>query len=149
MLQFFLTFMLLFSANRSPLSESAGPAADPTVSITLVITNIPKVEGVMRVALFNKAEGFRDENFAVRKEPFPVKSLRESFTFKDLPPGRYAAAIYHDTNNNGKLDTNFLGIPTESYGFSNNVMGTFGPPSYQEASFEVLSGNRVVSIKLR
>ncbi len=121
----------------------------PTASITLVISNIPKVVGSMRVALFNQEKGFREEAAAYRKDLFAVTEVRATFTWRDLPPGRYAVAIYHDPNNSGKLDTNFFGIPTESYGFSNNVMGSFGPPSFMEASFVVASGNKVVPIKLR
>ena len=41
--------------------------------------------------------------------------------FNDIPPGTYAIAVFHDENANGKLDKNFLGIPCEGYGASNNV----------------------------
>lgn len=58
-------------------------------------------------------------------------------TIPDLPPGKYAVAAYVDTNNNGKQDRNFLGVPTEIYGFSNNVRGQFGPPAFSAAAFDV------------
>lgn len=138
----FLGFAVI--RNAQPKSDKA-----PTVAITLVITNIPKAIGSMRIALFDREKGFRDEAFAVRKDVFPLSDLRATFTWHDLPPGRYAVAIYHDANNSGKLNTNFFGIPTESYGFSNNAMGTFGPPSFQETSFTVEVGTKIVPIKLR
>ncbi len=145
MLNIVLPFLLLLGS---------GPAASPKMtgdtpgSIHVVITNIPKALGTIRVALFNGEEGFREEEYAVRKELFPCKSQTETFVFKGLAPGRYAVAVYHDINNNGKLDT-ILFFPTEYYGFSNNVMGTFGPPSFTDASVVVQAGTKVVPIQLR
>lgn len=55
--------------------------------------------------------------------------------FEDIPPGTYAIAVIHDENMNGKLDTNWLGIPTEGYGFSNEEKGGAGVPSFSNASF--------------
>ena len=55
----------------------------------------------------------------------------------DLPPGKYAVATYVDNNRNGRQDKNILGVPTEIYGFSNNVRGMFGPPGFSEAAFEI------------
>ena len=55
----------------------------------------------------------------------------------DLKPGKYAFKYFHDENNNEKLNTNFMGIPKEGYGFSNNAKGSFGPPSFDKTVFEV------------
>ena len=54
-----------------------------------------------------------------------------------LPVGVYAVSFYIDSNNNQKLDFNFFGVPIEQYGFSNNAMGFFGSPSFDEASFRI------------
>ncbi|WP_317168907.1 DUF2141 domain-containing protein [Lunatibacter salilacus] len=51
--------------------------------------------------------------------------------------------------NQGKLRTNALGIPRDGFGFSNDTMGTFGPPSFEKAAFKVTAGKNNVSIKLR
>lgn len=64
-------------------------------------------------------------------------------TVTDLPPGKYAVAVYVDNNKNGKQDKNFLGVPTEIYGFSNDARGKFGPPDFSAAVFEV--GENTVS----
>ena len=53
----------------------------------------------------------------------------------ELREGTYAIGFYIDKNQNEKIDTNFLGIPKEQFGFSNDVMGKFGPPSFEAASF--------------
>ena len=54
--------------------------------------------------------------------------------------------MFHDQNNNDKLDSNFMGIPNEPYGFSNNARGTFGPASWDDAKFEIKSDSLVISI---
>jgi len=55
----------------------------------------------------------------------------------DLPPGKYAVAAYVDNNRNGRQDKNFLGIPKENYGFSNDARGMFGPPDFAAAAFDI------------
>ena len=62
----------------------------------------------------------------------------EDFTATfELPSGTYAVGVFHDVDGNGALSKSFLGIPKEPFGFSNNVRGRFGPPSFMEASFSV------------
>ena len=65
-----------------------------------------------------------------------------------LPHGEYAFTLYVDFNGNQKLDKNFLGIPKEQYGFSNNVMGRMSPPTFDQAKFAI-AGPTTQNIKLR
>lgn len=58
----------------------------------------------------------------------------------DLPPGRYGVIVFHDENDDGRLDKNMLGMPTEGYGFSNNATGFFSAPSFDDAAITVGSG---------
>ena len=78
----------------------------------------------------------------------PVDGKTLLYTKENLKPGTYAVTMYHDSNGNGELDTNFLRIPKERYGFSNNARGTFGPPDYGECLFEV-KGDTTISIRLK
>lgn len=133
-----LTMLSAFTAPQKP-----GPG-----SIAVEITGIPSTKGLIRIALFDKAEGFTQHEFALQKASIPVKAATAAWTFQGLVAGRYAVAVYHDENSNAILDTNFLGIPTEAYGFSNDAMGTFGPPSFQAASFWVGTGATSIKIKL-
>ena len=71
-----------------------------------------------------------------------------SVSLTDLPPGRYAVAAYVDDNRNGRQDKNFLGIPQEIYGFSNDARGTFGPPDFSAAEFELGEASVSKSIHL-
>lgn len=60
-----------------------------------------------------------------------------TLTFSGVAPGTYAIVVIHDENGNGEMDTNFLGIPREPGGFSNNAPARMGPARFSEAAFEV------------
>ena len=78
----------------------------------------------------------------------PVDSNGEVvFRIDDLTPGKYAVSVVYDEDSNGKLNTGIFGIPTEPVGVSNNAKGKFGPPSYEDAAFE-LSGSGTIRISL-
>lgn len=111
-------------------------------------------EAVMRIS-FSGLESQRapiyvelldKQGASIRKEVKTLESGR--IELKDLKPGVYALRIFQDLNGNGKLDTGWMGIPTEPYGFSNNAMGRFGPPALKDQLFE-FDGSSVVVIKLR
>jgi len=83
---------------------------------------------------------------AIRKE---IKTLENGqVELKSVLPGVYALRIFQDLNGNGKLDTGWMGIPSEPYGFSNNAMGRFGPPSLADQLF-YFDGKTPVDIALR
>jgi uncharacterized protein (DUF2141 family) len=73
-----------------------------------------------------------------------IKDNKSSFSVTDLSPGKYAVRYYHDENMNGKMETNLAGKPTEGYGFSNNVIGKFGPPPFEKWLFEVSGDKKIV-----
>ena len=118
--------------------------------ILIKVKNLPNNKGAIHVAIYNKAENFpkNDGKFLGLK-----KNVKEVFydgiKVKNLKAGKYAIAIYHDQNNNNKFDR-FLGLPSEKYGFSNNAKVFFGPPNFEEASFNLFEKElKKVSIELR
>ena len=66
-----------------------------------------------------------------------IKNKKCTIIIKNLKPGKYAFKYFHDENSDKELETNWLGIPDEGYGFSNNATGTFGPPDFEDMIFEV------------
>lgn len=115
-------------------------------TLTVTIDNIQEAKGSLRVGLFDNADNFLKES----REGKIVKASAGAMTieFDNLVSGDYAVSVIHDLNENGELDSNFIGIPTEPYGFSNNAMGNFGPPSFEKAKFK-LAENLTTSISLR
>ena len=70
------------------------------------------------------------------------------YTFVTLTQGAYALAIYHDENSNGEFDRSFLGWPIEDYVFSNYAEGSFGPPSFEDASF-ILKDSLLIELEFK
>jgi uncharacterized protein (DUF2141 family) len=123
--------LLMAVAAVSVTAQAACPG------IHVQIRNIRNSTGTVDCALFESPEGFPTEvlHSATNVMVIKVRQTQARCDFEDIPPGRYALAIVHDENMNGKLDTNRLGIPTEGYGFSNDVKGVFGAPAFSAASF--------------
>lgn len=100
-------------------------------SLEVIVENVSSNEGRMMVALFNTKKNFTSSPWKGEK-PSALKGTMHVF-FKDVPAGEYAIAVYHDENENLKMDSNLIGMPKEGYGFSNDAMGSFGPPSFEKA----------------
>jgi uncharacterized protein (DUF2141 family) len=112
--------------------------------IEVTVTNIKNVKGIMSFALYNNNSSFNDPEQAFLEYFIPVTDKPSmTFRFDNIPPGEYALALFHDENSNNELDQNFLRIPQEGFGFSNNAMGNFGPPKYEDAKFLLKAGNFV------
>ena len=114
--------------------------------VKVVVKDLKDASGMVRVGLFADEKSFL-------KKPIEgklVKALQGEVTavFENVPSGTYALSIIHDSNENGELDSNFFGMPKEGFGFSNDVMGTFGPPSFQKASFTI-STSMVLTVHTR
>ncbi|HLP98855.1 MAG TPA: DUF2141 domain-containing protein [Sideroxyarcus sp.] len=93
----------------------------------------------VRVAVYSALtpEQFPSDEHFYRGIVGKAAAEKLAVTISDLPPGRYAVAAYVDDNRNGRQDKNFLGVPKEDYGFSNDVRGRFGPPDFAEAAFDI------------
>lgn len=115
----------------------------------LQFTNINDDQGSIYVAVYDQANHFLKEKKVRFQKIIPVSEQGNlEITLPDLPAGTYAISCFHDVNGNGKLDKNFLGIPSEPYGFSNNARPTFRAPNWEEAKFFWEPGAEIVSIRL-
>ncbi len=118
--------------------------------IRVEITGLRNNNGYVLVSVFKEGNGFPDQaEKAVRKAKLGINNRKAAIVFNDIQPGQYAISILHDENGDQKMNTNGLGIPKEGYGFSNNVTGAFGPPSFKRASFKFNGDLSAVTIKTR
>lgn len=114
--------------------------------LVIEINDVKSSDGTVMVALFDA------QNFL--KRPVRATGARAQpgttrVVLADVPEGEYALAIYHDANENGKMDKNLIGIPTEDYAFSNNALGKMGPPSFDSARFAVTAASTTARVSLK
>jgi uncharacterized protein (DUF2141 family) len=106
--------------------------------LEIEISEIRNNEGNIMLQLF-------DENEKVlTQEMGPIKDKKCVFSINNLKPGKYAVRYFHDENNNGQMETNTFGIPTEGFGFSNNATGMFGPPPFEKWLFELKEDKKIL-----
>jgi uncharacterized protein (DUF2141 family) len=116
--------------------------------ILVSILGLKNQKGQVLVYLFASKTGFPTEFKSAFKSGKAIISGTDSqFNFSEIPPGNYAIAIVHDENGDNKLGTNFIGIPSEGIGVSNNPKGTLGPPKFDDAVFIHQNGTTKISIK--
>jgi uncharacterized protein (DUF2141 family) len=95
-------------------------------------------KGKLGVTIFNSPDGWPEKNDkAFRHGPFPITGNTGTGTYSELPPGDYAVAVIHDENENKKLDRNFVGWPTEGFGFANNPKVLLEAPAFKAAVVHV------------
>ena len=135
-----------------PVAVLAGIAAVPAYSadLTVEVRGIRSGDGRLYVAVH--APQTRDtfpagEGVAAFRQDAQVGALR--FVVRDLPPGQYAVNAFHDENDNGELDTNLFGIPTEGYGFTNDPKTTFGPPDFEDAAVDLGDASELAVMTMR
>lgn len=114
--------------------------------IEVTVKNIKNDKGVLVVGLFGSAKSFTKQPLKAEMPMAETGTLK--VLFKNIQPGEYAVSIFHDANENGVLDMNFMGIPKEGFGFSNDAMGVFGPPTFTKAKFSCPE-TRMVSVTLK
>ena len=116
-----------------------------SASTKVLVQGVRSSDGQVACALFASAEGFPSEqDKALVGQVLVAKAGTVEFEFEGVPHGRYAISVLHDENNNGRLDTNLLGMPREGYGVSGNAFRRFGPPRYPEALIDLGPGAAVV-----
>ena len=135
-----LLILVLFLPILSLRSQSQNKG-----KIIVTIQGIEETGGTMMVGLFTENDTFLEVPTYPREIPINNEKSIVAI-FDNIPYGTYALSIFHDLNNNGELDANFFRIPKEPFGFSNNYMPRFGPPSFKGASFEL--GNDVLELSV-
>jgi uncharacterized protein (DUF2141 family) len=104
--------------------------------IRVVVKGLRNDRGRVGCSLFNRPDGFpRDRKKQFRGMWVQKHNGVAECNFVGVPAGKYAVTVLDDTNDNGKMDFNFLGLPSKGYGFSNDAPATFSAPSFDDSSF--------------
>ena len=151
--KFFLFILFLLTVTGNLLAEET-PATSVTPnqfgSIIVHIEDIQKPDGILGVSLYNSKKGFPGKHEqAYASQLKKITSTEDKVVFEHLPFGIYAVSIMHDENSNGKLDTNFFGIPKEGVGVSNNPKIGMGGPKYNDSVFTLNTNQMEVTIDMK
>src|SRR5688572_2524083 len=132
MLKALATLIVLLAAaadDRTPPPETA--------TLTIAVADVRNARGDLRVGVFDRDKGFpRSREGAMLWRSIPA-SASDKLVSIDLPVGDYAVVVLHDENSNKKLDTNFVGVPKEGYGVSNNPKPALRAATFAEARFRL------------
>lgn len=131
-----LIFGIMFLVFATPIFAQTG-------TIVVNISGIENNKGVVQIGLYNSESTFPTYGEHYKGAEPKSNTSGISYTFTNIPTGTYAIAVWHDENEDKTMNKNLFGAPKENYGFSKNIYGTFGPPSFDEVSFKVNSGKKI------
>ena len=119
-------------------------------AIKVALVDLHSNDGEVRCALYSSADGFPDI-FTKAAKTTTAKITNEQAVcgFSAVVPGDYAISAFQDENSNGILDRNFMGMPKEGVGASNDAKGSFGPPKFDDARFSYKGGLHQLTIHMR
>jgi uncharacterized protein (DUF2141 family) len=125
---------------RVSICLALGALVPPTASaddagIAVEVEGLRSDLGSVRVALYPSEHGWVERGYEVATCTAEVHHRQARCVLPDVEPGTYAIALLHDEDDDGALDRDFLGLPREGFGFSNDAATSFGPPSFHDASF--------------
>lgn len=116
-------------------------------SIAVNVMDVKNNEGKIILSLYDQQEGFpAKKEHAFRRIKIDAREGEMSYTFSDLPYGTYALAVIHDENNDDTVSKNFIGLPKERIGVSNQTK--FGKPSFDRSKFELVSSDPDIRVDL-
>lgn len=136
----------LLALAAAPALVAAGP---PSVIVRVV--GLRSARGALSCSMFTEKGFPEDADPRVPEQRAPIAPDRTATCrFDDVPPGEWAVEVMHDENDNGKMDFNFLGMPKEGYGVSNNHTHALAPPRWKDSRFELRPGEEVrLEIRIR
>lgn len=130
-----------------PLLLLAMPVAAAPGVVEVTVTGVRNAAGHVLVAVCDQA------SFLAPTCPYrgraPARPGAVLVRVTGVPAGTYAVQAFHDENDNGKLDRNFLGMPREGMGFSRDAPMRFGPPDFAAAAVTLTAEGGALSFALR
>lgn len=119
-----------------PALLGLGVSAGPQTSLTMNVRGLDNDRGAVLCAIFLEKDWLEDEQ-RLAGVSAKIVDGKATCVFEGLKPGTYGAVAFHDKNGNGKLDRNFMGLPSEDFCFSNDAKGGMGPPKFEKARMKI------------
>ncbi len=143
MLRYFLAGGFVLAA------VAAHAAAPPLAVLTIKVEKVSPRGGDIRVALYTEETYAVDNVDPVIDAVVPAHPGETIVVLKPVKPGLYAVKLFQDFNRNGVFDMNWIGLPLEKYGFSNDATPTISEPPFDATKFDLRSGATTIVIHLQ
>jgi uncharacterized protein (DUF2141 family) len=122
------------------------PHGASAANVEVVVNGVRNDSGTVRVALCTEPKFLSFD--CVYRAIVPAAGGTTTVNIADVQPGTYAAEVFHDDDNSGKLETSFLGFPRKGMGFSRDAPMRFGPPRFRDAALQVGAGGARITVTL-
>lgn len=146
--RYFSMFLVLLLAI---FGSSSGQSPNLTGTIRVEVNGFENNDGKARLLLFNTKQKkyFPSEHkYAQIRLIQDIRNGKATFNLTGIAYGDYAISVHHDENNDGEVNTNWVGLPKEGLGASNDATGSFGPPDFEDAMFTLKNPQIVVRINI-
>lgn len=137
----FLIIAFIFSVT---FTIQAQENENETFDLTIEVKGIENNKGKIYIAIYDSEASFLKNAKGIIAD---INDKKSTGIFKGLKKGTYAVSLFHDENDNKKMDTKIFGIPKEPYGFSNDATGFMGPPKFEDAKFTI-EANKTITINI-
>jgi uncharacterized protein (DUF2141 family) len=145
-----LAWLVTAMVSVQPARAEEFVAVAPVTTATLVI-HVENVGtgGVVRLGLYDEANYPDDNSKPVASADVKAMEGETIVVLRDVPPGTYAVETYQDVNNNDKMDTTWLGLPLEPYGFSRDAHPVLSKPPFSKVKFALPAGEQSLTLHLQ
>jgi len=138
------------AGGRAPAAAGPDTFARTENRLRVHVLGLRNDHGDIRCSLFSSAEDFPNNGDLMAKTTTaPIVGRTATCEFTGIAPGVYAVVLFHDENGDGKFNRNWIGLPEEGYGFSNDAPAHFHPPRFDDASFSFAGGTLEIPVNIR
>jgi uncharacterized protein (DUF2141 family) len=143
-----MLFLLLAALPAGP-ARSAPPASRPSANLTIRIENVLPAGGVLRLGVYDEASYPDDNARPVASADVAAVPGETVITLHGIPAGTYAIQTFQDVNGNDQMDTSWIGLPLEPFGFSRDATPFLSKPRFEEVAFILSPGENIQVIHLQ
>ncbi|MES2472942.1 MAG: DUF2141 domain-containing protein [Pseudomonadota bacterium] len=140
------TALALLAVSLVTPAQAQAPGAKATLVIH--VQNVSPKGGILRLGLYDEA-GYPRDGVTIASADVKAESPQTTITLSDIPPGTYAIQTFQDFNGNGQMDSSWIGLPQEPYGFSRDARPVLSRPGFDKTRFEVRDGMNVQTLRLQ
>ena len=139
---------LVQPARADEATPLAPVTANRTAILVIHVENV-SVGGILRLGLYDRAGYPDDKAKPVASADVAAVPGETVITLREVPPGVYAIETYQDINSNDKMDTTWLGLPLEPYGFSRDAHPVLSKPPFSEVKFALAAGEQNLTLHMQ